>query len=114
MTDEELNEITPGIRRLVSLLNRYGFKTTDSGDGKANIDAEMGCAMEFPNIAIKVDASYLIPESHRLADILRKHGVTVRGQTMDPWVPAIQAMYDPGDCSAVILLTGVDDSLVSF
>ena len=106
--------ITPGIVKLVDLLNRYGFKTTDSGDGVTNVESGMECAMEFPNVAIRVLPGFLIEESHRLQDTLRKHGVTVRAQTMDPWEPAIQAMYDPGNNSAIILLTGVDDSVVLF
>lgn len=104
--------ITPGVRRLVAYLNRQGFRTTDSGDGVTNVAAGMEGAMPFPNVAIEPGApEALHTDAHALLLLLADIGIRVH-PINDGSVPCIQATYDPADESGVILLTGVDDSML--
>lgn len=102
--------ITPGIRQLVAWLNSKGFETTDSGDGVTNVEAGMECAMATPNVAIAVSPDVLVSETRRLFSLLVSElKVAVSRINEDASTVMIQATFDPGDESAVIMLTGLDD-----
>lgn len=59
----DLDELDPGIRRVVALLNSRGWVTTDSGDG---VTKEPGPdVIPMPHVVIAPAAS------HRWADILK-------------------------------------------
>lgn len=102
--------IAPNIRRVVKMLRSGGFETTDSGDGVTNVAAGMECAVDFPMVAIK-PAGALEIEATRLLVFLREHGLVIEPQGHD--APCIQASFDPVDGSAVILLIGVHDEMLS-
>jgi hypothetical protein len=105
-------DITPGVRRLVTWLNREGFETTDSGDGVANVEAGIEGALNYPHVAIEVCPPYLlVGEANRLRNVLRMAGVKVHetGRGDHPW---IQASYDPVTKVAVMFLANVEDSML--
>lgn len=106
------DELTPGIRHTVIWLRALGFETTDSGDGIANVAAGMLEAMDFPNVAMVVEPHKLLGEASRLMALLVDAGIHVEAQGLDPKAVSIQAMFDPADESATLLLMGVDDSLL--
>jgi hypothetical protein len=105
------NDLDPGIRLVVEWLNAHGFTTTDSGDGatKAEAIAE-GEAMPFPHVAIRATGHSLISETWRLIHLLAGEKLHLVPFGTDDTKPSIQSTYDPGDGSAIILLTGVRDS----
>lgn len=114
MTSEDNADLSPGIRDLVVWLNEQGFRTTDSGDG-SNHDAGMGCAVDFPMVAILVEpASALIAESDRLGRLLGERGIDFEPPECDccdppdeiTW-PTIQGTYDPHNGTAIIVLSNV-------
>ncbi len=49
------------MRKAVELLNKAGFKTTDSGDGVTNVEAGMEGALPFPHIIVRLDSEFLTP-----------------------------------------------------
>lgn len=53
MADIDYDDLDPGIRRVVRLLNQHGFRTSDSGDGSKA--ATMPCAVDYPMVVIPVD-----------------------------------------------------------
>jgi hypothetical protein len=104
----------------VALLNRHGFHTTDSGDGVTNVEAGMGCAVDYPHVCMVVrdeygidDGDQLVREATRLHKLIQKWTLTEIGpMSDDPQVPGIQATFDPGDGSALITLVGVTDDML--
>ena len=64
------DEITPGIARFVALLQENGFETVDSGDGVSNVECFMSCALETPNVTIKVDRDIGMDVADRLRSFL--------------------------------------------
>lgn len=108
-------ELDPGIRETVRWLNENGFETTDSGDGKTKFedgDAPC-CAMDIPNVAIKVDRERLVAETDRLFALLtaRGCGPVPAGPEVVPGEVNLQGFYDPtvGDGPAFILVLGLND-----
>lgn len=88
--------IDPGIRPLVEQLNRWGFETTDSGDGSKA--STMGCAVEWAHVFMKSSPESLVEDSHRLALLIENSGVV----DLNEW--AIEASYSPLDGMAHIFL----------
>jgi len=105
MNDLDLDTLNPGIRRLVRLLRKAGFETTDSGDGVSN--AHMECAMDQPNVHIICDPSNMARVSDELYQMLSKYSLDTCCDPDDG--PFIQASYNPADGDAMISLIGVDD-----
>jgi hypothetical protein len=122
------NELDPGIRKVVRLLNDNGYTTTDSGDGysKKGTDQEE-CMLEIPNVVILTDRENLLNEADRLLALLTEQGVqggpdqTTVEELAGPQPEGtefgdgvmIEASYDPEGQSSVILLTGLDDDLLA-
>jgi hypothetical protein len=122
------DELDPGIREVVRLLNDNGFNTTDSGDGRSKKGTEQEeCMWEVPNVVILSRRNVLLDEADALLELLKEQGVrcgpdlaTVEelagpqpeGTEFEDGV-LIQATYDPDGHSAVILLTGLDDDLLA-
>lgn len=121
---EEKN-LDPGIRKTVCWLRReLWFNTTDSGDGvtkferlttttdedRAEILDEENGAMECPNVAIVVDPTRLVEESERLHDAVL--GRIPSLSAAHEYDFQIQASYSPIDQTAVILMLGVDDTML--
>ncbi len=117
MRDGEFDagELDPGIRRLVVWLRENGFKTTDSGDGKAKLAAgftEDDGVWTIPHVGIAVAPSKLVREADRLADLLYSvHGIEVCPTPPEPnGDPEIDASYCAASRRAMLVLTNVDDS----
>lgn len=104
--NEELN---PGIRRTVEWLNSLGFETSDSGDGKTNVEIGMEEALPFSHVIIIVTPEKLVEETRRLRDVLQSKGIRIDAIAMDMELPSIQASFDPVDEIGIIFLSGVDD-----
>ena len=111
-----------GIRKTVAWLNANGFGTTDSGDGVSKFDGvpedeQMDCAMDVANVAMSVEPADLLAEADRLLALCVSIGldpedtVMVDEQEMPLW--QIEATYIPASGVGLILLTGVDDDLLT-
>ncbi len=96
-----MEEISPGVRKLVRWLNINGFTTTDSGDG-TNYENGMDCALEFPHVFMVVAPNKMVEEAHRLQGLFGFLG----GEFPDL---AIQVSYSPQDREAILMLMGVKD-----
>ena len=107
LTDLDYEQLDPGIRATVRWLREHGFETVDSGDGSKA--AHMECALDVPNVFIRVAPEKLVAEADRLRDLLAEAGwPTVSIGTVDgPGEHAaaeIQGSYDPADGSATLTL----------
>lgn len=101
LTAFDYESLSPGIREAVRWLHYHGFGTTDSGDG-SNYAAGMEGAMEEPMIYVRVTHSIdLIFETAFLWRLIKE---TCTPQARDGI--EIQAMYNPKDRDAMIVLTG--------
>lgn len=100
---ETLQEIDPGVRRLVAFLNEHGFETTDSGDGVSKPADRR--ELDFPHVFMSTRPVDLIDEASRLFSLLDQNGLTA-----DPGT--IEASYDVADGSAIIALYSVDDAML--
>jgi len=107
VTAFNLNTLDPGIRETVARLRLAGFETTDSGDGVSKPAA--GDIIPHPHVVICSTPSTLIEEARRLRDFLQSQGILVAPLAPDGAGVSIQASYDPGDESAVIMLSGLGD-----
>lgn len=101
-------QLNPGIRRVVALLNVNGFETTDSGDGKTH---DHPCDRDYAYVVIRTEVSRLANESDRLVALMAGAGVKV-GPSNDRDEPCIEASFDPVDRTALIQLMHVDDELL--
>lgn len=92
MSDElDPSELDPGIRKLVMLLRKHGYETTDSGDGVSNDYADM----DFPHVFIASDKYNLLSAADELWDLLF--------QICDlPPDASVEASYAPSDGQATI------------
>jgi len=120
------DELDPGIRETVRWLTSLGFTTCDSGDGATkfdddpnnflapelpDLDEDDGCALPFPNVAIRVeDPSLMIAEADKLFAAIHESG-QVEAQGVG-FVPCIQASYDPANGIAMVVLMNVDDDFL--
>lgn len=100
--------LNPGIREVVAWLNKHGFRTTDSGDGKTH---DYECDRDYPYVVIRIpDAPRLVYETNRLFLLLVDLGIRARPIGREPGAVEIQASYDPGNSTAVIDVMGLDDA----
>ncbi len=115
------DELDPGIRRLVRLLNDWGWPTTDSGDGKTK--GENGA--DFPHVIVSCDCpvSFVADYSHTLLERLkaalkpeaRKKLERVQegdcGDDMTIYA-TLEVSYSPIDETTILSLVGIcDDDL---
>ncbi len=115
LSKDVIEKLSPGIRHLVVWLNAMGFRTTDSGDG-SNAKEGMGCAVDYPMVAVEVEPKSLVHEADRLRQLLLERGVDFTKGQLDRstgadaicW-PMIQGSYDPADGTAFLVLMNVAD-----
>lgn len=107
MKQIDLSVLDPGIRDVVQWLRSEHFETTDSGDGvtKAQLIAE-GFALDFPHVVVCTEPSALHGMADKLAWLLERKGVKCK-----PGM--IQASYDPIDRSGIIMLSGVNNEMLT-
>ncbi len=98
-----MDDIQPTMARTVAWLRHAGFDTCDSGDGVANVEAGMECAIPEAHVFCRVAPELLVAEAGRL------HALVAAA------VPAVhvEATYSPDDGgSALLCLFGVRDDLL--
>lgn len=121
-------DLDPGIREVVRLVNSLGFKTADSGDGVSKRGTPMEDGMlGIPHVAIPCGVpDLLVPLSNRLFAELKRLGVRfglAREEVEELAGPqdagaefgdgvSIEATYDPADGGGIIMLLGLDDELL--
>lgn len=103
--------LNSGIVKLVDILNKYNFKTTDSGDGKTH---DFPCDREYPYVVISVEPMRLIGETVRLKAVMENLGITFHPIGTPSFAPnldfpCIQGSYDPANNTAFIELMNVLD-----
>lgn len=106
MTTYDLNydELDPGIRKLVRLLNERNFLTSDSGDGVSKPPEAR--VIDVPHVYMTTTPQSMIREAHRLAALLMVH---LKAEL----VPGmIQATFDPVDGSASLAVMDVNDDML--
>jgi len=109
----DIEEIDPGVRKLVAWLNDIGFTTTDSGDGLSKFACGIDEALAFPHVALRCEPSELIDEAQRLRVRLALRGITCTAPDgAFPLRPMIEASYNPVDGVAVIFLSNVSDAML--
>jgi hypothetical protein len=60
MDDFDYEQLNPGIRDLVKTLHELGYETSDSGDGKTNIEAGMDWGFDFRHVCGPIDGYDMI------------------------------------------------------
>lgn len=101
LTQDEIDGLSPGVRDLVVDMREAGFYTTDSGDG-SNYAAGMECAVPFKMVAVLCGPLELAQTADRLASWLID-----RGLDWPAW--RVEASYNPGDGTAIVLLSESSD-----
>ncbi len=96
----DYTDIQANVRELVEYLNNHGHITTDSGDGKINVDAGMEGAMAYLHVVVKSTPDRVIKESNEIKFLLGLKHVW-----MDYF---IQANYSPDDAIATIIIIDID------
>jgi hypothetical protein len=103
--------LDPGITKVVAWLQEHEFTTTDSGDGKSKAELiATGDALDFPHVFMTVDREFIIEEAHRLRIELENAGITPVSSGMVG--VTVVVTYDPVDETAILMLTGLDDSML--
>lgn len=112
MADYTSDELDPGIRKVVEMLNKAGFVTTDSGDGKTKIEAGWpeDEVLDVPHVFIESNPGYLCRDAQKLVMVLEDWGVKL--SPVGQGDVHIQANYDPVDRSASIQLYGLNDEML--
>lgn len=92
LPDLDLEQLDPGIRRMVSWLRAEGWETTDSGDGVSKPPGPE--VLPFPHVVIRSSPGRLVDDARRLRKFLCQYNTPEQ----------IEATFDPADESAVILV----------
>ena len=102
ITQEEIDQLDPGVRDLVVYLNSMDFETCDSGDGVSK--PEMGCALPYLNVFVQCDPIFMIEEARRFHAAL----YTFLGSPVQQG--QIDASFDPISGTAFLIYQQVDCS----
>lgn len=113
-----IDGLDPGIVRLVTWLRANGFKTTDSGDGKAKLaqgftEDDGVCA--YAHVAIIMSKHDFVAEVDRLGQLLwDDHEIELMAQGPDETKePRLDASYCFASQCAMAVLMHVDDSMLA-
>jgi hypothetical protein len=101
--------ISPGIINTVNWLRANGFETTDSGDGKTNLEAGMSCAWDVPMVAMEIPPYLFLDEANRLQRLIDPFKNDGRWE-LDPQV---EVAYLPKSGVCSLLLTCFDDAILA-
>lgn len=99
----ELNDLDPGVRRLVAFLRKHNFDTCDSGDGVSKPEDERSFG-DVAHVVMRVEVDKLVSESHRLYKLM---------QNVCPdqdW--EVGASYNPEDRVPFLFLWRVTDAML--
>ncbi|KKN00630.1 hypothetical protein LCGC14_1135850 [marine sediment metagenome] len=103
MNTEEFDyeQLSPGIRNAVRWFHAWEWDTSDSGDGSLSRDG-MECAMEVPMVVVPVEEGhFMCHDANAISQELEREMSPEDFAKVD-----IQAMYNPRDGIASILVTG--------
>jgi hypothetical protein len=118
--------LDPGIRETVRLLRKWGFQTTDSGDGVSKAGTEAEACMEYqPNVRCRVPPEALAGETRRLCHMLAGAGIRL-GPKLEDLREFCAVPDDAEDADGVLVeghflgycdeafidVTGLDDALL--
>ena len=102
-----MDEINPGIRKTVALLNANGFKTTDSGDGETH---DYACDRDVGYVVVKVlPHQDLVDTANRIHDLLVDNGISFK---VDLDGVQIQASYSPVDKYQLVDIHNIHDRML--
>ncbi len=111
-----LEDVDPGIARVVAWLRDAGFDTTDSGDGVTKIaqgfTPEDDGVLETAHVHMTVPPGQLITQADRLALLVRAKlaGVVLPNGALAIDAVIIDATYMPLEAVAVLTLFGMSDA----
>jgi hypothetical protein len=104
MNTEEFDykQLCPGIRNAVRWFHAWEWDTSDSGDGSRFKDGGFMCALEVPMVVISIkECHFMCHDANALSNELAREMSPEDFDKVD-----IQAMYNPRDGVANILVTG--------
>lgn len=107
-----MDNLNPGIKETVKLLQQYGFNTCDSGDGQTH---DHPCDLPFPYVHMKVEPDKFIDEADRLFEFLSQFGIDFSepfDEDGTPIGPHIECHYTPGNQLATMSVFFVNDQLL--
>lgn len=99
MEPEVVDELDPGIRDIVLILNNLGYKTSDSGDGSKY--PEMACALPYRNVVVQLPVDHTYEQMGKATDDIQK----LLG---DGW--EVYLTYSPNETSARGLIVCAEKS----
>ena len=98
------DELNPGIRKTVKLLNSVGWKTCDSGDGETH---DYECDRDAGYVVVVSTPQNVIHDSDLIHGFLESYGVT-----FSPEDTSIQANYSPVDGYAFVDIHNIHDRML--
>lgn len=105
LTQEQLDQVNPGIRNTVKTLREWGYRTCDSGDGKTHDHA---CDLDVPYVHIIVSPEHLFSETNRLVEKLKDFGIEIQPYHPDePNAQNLHSAYLPAHEAAFIHLYNI-------
>ena len=110
LPEKVVEELNPGIRRVVQLLNEDGWTTIDSGDGETHDHA---CDRDVGYVVIKLNRDVpgfdMEVAAHEVYELLRSRGIEFGSGEGDV---LISANYSPVDGFAFIDISGIHDRML--
>lgn len=95
-------DLNPGIRKVVALLNEWGWTTVDSGDGQTH---DYECDRDVGYVVVSIpEEDHLREEADLIYKVLKERGVV-----MGPDACHIQANYCPFDGHGLVDIHNIHD-----
>lgn len=102
-----MNEINPGIRRVVELLNANGYATCDSGDGKTR---DFECDRPNGYVVVRLPTGCdLVDATHNVFSTLCARTTAAGNLRMWNGEIKVTGNYDPVDQICLIDVDGITD-----
>ena len=98
------DELNPGIRKTVKLLNSVGWETTDSGDGETH---DYECDRDVGYVVVVSTPQDVIHDSDLIHSFLESYGVEFSLTST-----SIQATYSPVDGYAFVDIHDIHDRML--